>query len=235
MVVALQKLVGSIDETAKKHQEDMQSRYNQKLAKIKDVCAQYFSKYEKHLLHQAEMVKQLEVRQEDWVNKLIKPQEVNQARLFSVDTRIKEGELMRLKDHQFIRDTFKKLIYAIEQNSMARQAQGTQTDPVPRPMSYCSNKRGTKSGYGQSVADQNFGSNGNLNVLPNLLGEGNVSTASRLVDSLLNCIIEYYKPQNVRKLLPRRQINPNTRLKWHHGYERYSLFKASHLPQSCTG
>jgi len=54
------------------------------------------------------------------VNKLIKPQEINQARLFSVDTRIKEGELTRLKDHQFIRDTFKKLIYAIEQNSIAR-------------------------------------------------------------------------------------------------------------------
>ena len=45
---------------------------------------------------------------------------MNQARLFSVDTRIKEGELMRLKDLQFMRDTFKKLIYAIEQNSMAR-------------------------------------------------------------------------------------------------------------------
>lgn len=29
----------------------MQEKYNVKLAKIKDVCAQYFSKYEKHLLH----------------------------------------------------------------------------------------------------------------------------------------------------------------------------------------
>ena len=44
------------------------------------------------------MVKALEQRQENWVNTLIKPQEVNQARLFSVDTRIKEGELTRLKD-----------------------------------------------------------------------------------------------------------------------------------------
>ena len=78
------------------------------------MCAQYFSKYEKHLLHKAEMVKALEQRQENWVNTLIKPQEVNQARLFSVDTRIKEGELTRLKDLQFMRDTFKKLIYAME-------------------------------------------------------------------------------------------------------------------------
>ena len=98
----------------------MQEKYNEKLSKIKDVCAQYFSKYEKHLLHQAEMVKALEQRQENWVNTLIKPQEVNQARLFSVDTRIKEGELTRLKDLQFMRDTFKKLIYAIEQQKMAQ-------------------------------------------------------------------------------------------------------------------
>ena len=54
------------------------------------------------------------------MNSLIKPQEVNQARLFSVDTRIKEGELSRLKDLQFLRDTFKKLIYAVEQQHMAK-------------------------------------------------------------------------------------------------------------------
>lgn len=37
--------------TAKAHREELQDKYNFKLAKIKDVCAQYFSKYEKHLLH----------------------------------------------------------------------------------------------------------------------------------------------------------------------------------------
>ena len=60
------------------------------------------------------MVRTLEDRQQTWIDKLIKPQELNQARLFSVDTRIKEGELTRMKDVQFMRDTFKKLIYAIE-------------------------------------------------------------------------------------------------------------------------
>lgn len=60
------------------------------------------------------MVRTLEDRQQTWIEKLIKPQELNQARLFSVDTRIKEGELTRMKDVQFMRDTFKKLIYAIE-------------------------------------------------------------------------------------------------------------------------
>ena len=94
----LKTFVNNITAKAQAHREDLQDKYNDKLSKIKDVCAQYFSKYEKHLLHQAEMVKALENRQEGWVNSLIKPQEVNQARLFSVDTRIKEGELSRLKD-----------------------------------------------------------------------------------------------------------------------------------------
>ena len=43
-------------------------------------------------------MKDLEKRQDKWVNTLIKPQDINQARLFSIDSRIKEGELTRLKD-----------------------------------------------------------------------------------------------------------------------------------------
>lgn len=73
----LKNYVGRIDATAATNRDEMQDKYNEKLAKIKDVCAQYFSKYEKHLMHQAELVKALEQRQEAWVNKLIKPQEVN--------------------------------------------------------------------------------------------------------------------------------------------------------------
>ena len=47
----LKNYVGRIDATAATHREEMQDKYNEKLQKIKDVCAQYFSKYEKHLLH----------------------------------------------------------------------------------------------------------------------------------------------------------------------------------------
>ena len=70
-------LVNDITKRAQAHRETLQDKYNEKLSKIKDVCAQYFSKYEKHLLHQAELVKALETRQEGWVKTLIKPQEVN--------------------------------------------------------------------------------------------------------------------------------------------------------------
>lgn len=59
----------------------------------------------------------LEKRQEDWINSLLKPQEVNQARLFSIDTRLKEGDIQRIEDMQFMKDKLKKLIFAIEQHT----------------------------------------------------------------------------------------------------------------------
>ena len=47
----LRTFVHDITNQAQKNREDLQEKYNEKLKKIKDVCAQYFSKYEKHLLH----------------------------------------------------------------------------------------------------------------------------------------------------------------------------------------
>jgi len=88
-----------ITKRAASHRETLQEKYDEKLDKIKDVCAQYFSKYEKHLMNQQEIVKGLEKRQEDWINTLIKPQELNQARLFSIDTRIKEADILRTEDN----------------------------------------------------------------------------------------------------------------------------------------
>ena len=52
--------VNKTTKDAEDHREKLQGKYDEKLRQIKDVCAQYFSKYEKHLLHQAEMVKALE-------------------------------------------------------------------------------------------------------------------------------------------------------------------------------
>lgn len=90
-------------------------RYDEKLKTIKDVCAQYFSKYEKILINHQTVVKDLEKQQEQWVQMLIKPQELNQARLYAVETRIKENEQAKIRDFDFVKETMKKLIYAIEQ------------------------------------------------------------------------------------------------------------------------
>ena len=94
-------------------------KYDEKLKKIKDVCAQYFSKYEKHLINHQTIVRDLEKEQQKWVEMLIKPQELNGARLYAVETRLKENEAIKLRDVDFLKETIKKLIFAIEQSSIA--------------------------------------------------------------------------------------------------------------------
>ena len=49
-------------------------------------------------MQQQDLVTELEKRQQLWINKLLKPQDCNEARLFSLDTRIKEGEMSRIND-----------------------------------------------------------------------------------------------------------------------------------------
>jgi len=63
-----------------------------------------------------DQIKFMDKRQEDWINTLLKPQELNQARLFSIDTRLKEAEVLRVEENTFYRDLFKKLIFALEQH-----------------------------------------------------------------------------------------------------------------------
>jgi hypothetical protein len=59
-------------------------------------------------------MKELDKRIEDWAKLLVKPQEVNQARLFAIDTRLKETEDFRVKEISFLKDAVRKLIYALE-------------------------------------------------------------------------------------------------------------------------
>lgn len=61
------------------------------------------------------------------MNTLVKPQELNQARLFSIDTRIKEAEVARTEDNQFFKDMLKKLIFALEQHQGMAQNQNLLT------------------------------------------------------------------------------------------------------------
>lgn len=84
--------VRSATKQANQSNDDIYLKYDSKIKKIKDVCAQYFSKYEKHLINHQTIVKDLERQQQLWVDMLIKPQELNQARLFAIESRIKENE-----------------------------------------------------------------------------------------------------------------------------------------------
>ena len=99
--------------------EEAQSKFEDKIRKIKEVSAQFFNKYDKKLTGYDDSMKELEKTIEEFAKLLVKPQEVNQARLFAIETRMKETEDFRLKEISFIKDVFKKLIFALEQTEIS--------------------------------------------------------------------------------------------------------------------
>ena len=107
-----------------KEQSDIEkAKYEEKLKKIKEVCAQFFNKYDKLLTGYDDQIHELDKRIEDWAKLLVKPQEVNQARLFAIDTRLKETEDFRVREAGFMKDIFRKLIYALEQTEVQKSVE----------------------------------------------------------------------------------------------------------------
>ena len=131
----LKHFVQIATEKVNNNNDNIYEKYDEKLKKIKDVCAQYFSKYEKHLINHQTIVKDLERQQDQWVKMLIKPQELNQARLYAVETRIQENEQSKMREIDFIKETLKKLIYAMEQSSISSvKNQGVHKDSSVKKM-----------------------------------------------------------------------------------------------------
>jgi hypothetical protein len=63
-IMKLQNFVNSQTSEAQAHRDNLQEMYDEKLDKIKDTCAHYFTSYEQHLIYQQDLVKGLEKRQE---------------------------------------------------------------------------------------------------------------------------------------------------------------------------
>lgn len=55
---------------------------------------------------------------QDWSKVLIEPASLNDARLFSLESRMHEEEEIRIKEYEFVRDLLKKLIYSLEKTNV---------------------------------------------------------------------------------------------------------------------
>jgi hypothetical protein len=55
---------------------------------------------------------------QDWSKVLIEPASMNDARLFSLESRMHEEEEIRIKEYEFVRDLLKKLIYSLEKTNV---------------------------------------------------------------------------------------------------------------------
>jgi hypothetical protein len=72
----------------------------------------------------------LENKYLDWSKVLIEPATLNDARVFSLETRMQSEEEVRIKEFDFMKDLMKKLIYSLEQLSLQHLDQ-KHTDHLP--------------------------------------------------------------------------------------------------------
>ncbi len=82
------------------------------------MCSNYFGKYELDLEEVKIRIANLQDKYKDWQRILIEPATMNDARLYSVETRLTEEEEMRIREYEYLRDLLKKLLYSLEQVNM---------------------------------------------------------------------------------------------------------------------
>lgn len=99
---------------ASAHRETLQAIYDNQVQSLKGVIAEYFEKYEGKLALTAETLRTMERQQQEWIDKLLKPQPEGHARLFALETRLSEQEMRQQQSHLFIKDLLKKFVYALE-------------------------------------------------------------------------------------------------------------------------
>ena len=102
----------------KQEAASLQDRFKTNAQKIKAVCSNYFGKYETDLAELKIKISNLMDKYQDWQKVLIEPATVNDARLFSVESRLEEEEEMRIREYEYMRDLLKKLFYSLEQMNM---------------------------------------------------------------------------------------------------------------------
>lgn len=86
---------------------------------IKVVCSRFFEEYDMRLLEVRDKMGDITLKYKSWSKVLIEPSSLNDARLYSLETRLQKEEDMRINEFMIMQDWVKKLLYALEQKSMS--------------------------------------------------------------------------------------------------------------------
>ena len=105
------------------------AKYEKQFNQIKLVCCKYFEKYDIELEAVRIKAKSVMDKFQDWSKVLIEPATLNDARLYSLESRIHEEEELRIREFDFMKDLTKKLIYSLEQSSVGTVDKGLLNDP----------------------------------------------------------------------------------------------------------
>jgi hypothetical protein len=60
----------------------------------------------------------MEKKYKEWSKLLLEPTALNDARLYSMETRIESEEEARIQEYDFIKNLIKKIVYSLEQLSV---------------------------------------------------------------------------------------------------------------------
>ena len=81
------------------------------------MCAKYFEKYDVKISGVMDQSNEVMKKYENWSKVLIEPSAMNDARLYSLETRVHQEEDIRVKELQYIREFLKKILYTFEQDT----------------------------------------------------------------------------------------------------------------------
>ena len=93
----------SIDKTM----QEVLGKNKAQILKIKDVCTKYFDKNDEAMKIIQGKVKIVDTTFDDFMNNVVKPQKFGEARLFAVETRLKEEEDLRIVELAHVKDVIK--------------------------------------------------------------------------------------------------------------------------------
>ena len=73
----------------------------------------------------------MEEKQKEWRKVLLEPASLNDARLHVAECRVKEEEERRTKEVGWMVDIMRKLLYALDQQSLEQSTQNLETSSTP--------------------------------------------------------------------------------------------------------
>jgi hypothetical protein len=94
---------------------------HQKVSKVKDIWAGYFEKYDQVNLTNERRFEKVNKTFQEWRDTVMKPLNNSEARLYAVETRLKQTENKMFQTFSHSRDVLKKLVFALEQESISQR------------------------------------------------------------------------------------------------------------------
>ncbi len=153
---------------------------------------------------------------EQWALKVIKPAQSNEAKIFALETRLREEETQRMQESGKLRDNIKKIIYAFEQYSIGRVDKENDGSPRESEVQSDTNKSDEESA---------------LSILPPLNSNKEPTPVKRIFDTSL--VVDSTSAKHRRE--SRRKENKSFAAQKFEGPEFLLLKRLRYLKMLVTG